>query len=375
MRRIAALTSNPVMIALCHGAGRRRLRLQEDAQQCRRSRPRRRRGDARLGAGLHRQCRRPHLLRYRFLGRSAPTPSRHSAAPGAVAEPVRPTTRSRSKAMPTSAAPASTTWRSAPAAPPPPATIWSAAGVPAKPHEDHLLRQGDAGRRLRRHLLLVAEPPRRHRARRRRQLRRITSGTDPKGGRFGRLFRVAADKQNLAEVSAPAKCEARAMRDPRVSTSQRDPMHFRLFSAARSPPVSLSGTRRSAGERSAPASDQPRRRISLPGVGLSGTLFGRRNDRPVQLAQASDPRVTALEEQVRHFRHDRGAQLPDPADAGADPQDAGRQRVPLPGTREEDAPMPGGRVDSRTRRGSAAAKAPGLAARARLRPPASRTSS
>jgi peptidoglycan-associated lipoprotein len=31
-----------------------------------------------------------------------------------------------------------------------------------QPAEDHLLRQGAPGRRLRRHLLLVAEPPRRH---------------------------------------------------------------------------------------------------------------------------------------------------------------------------------------------------------------------
>ena len=37
-----------------------------------------------------------------------------------------------------------------------------------QPHAHRLLRQGAAGRRLRRHLLLVAEPPRRHGARRRR---------------------------------------------------------------------------------------------------------------------------------------------------------------------------------------------------------------
>ena len=39
-----------------------------------------------------------------------------------------------------------------------------------QPHEDDLLRQGTAGRRLRRHLLLVAEPPRGHDAERRRKL-------------------------------------------------------------------------------------------------------------------------------------------------------------------------------------------------------------
>ena len=43
-------------------------------------------------------------------------------------------------------------------------------GVSSGPPEDDLLRQGTSGRRLRRHLLLVAEPPRCHHAERRRQL-------------------------------------------------------------------------------------------------------------------------------------------------------------------------------------------------------------
>ena len=34
-------------------------------------------------------------------------------------------------------------------------------------------------------------------------------------------------------------------------------------------------------------------------------------------------------------RHDRGTQLPDPADAGTDAEDAGRQRIPLPGDRRQ----------------------------------------
>ena len=42
-----------------------------------------------------------------------------------------------------------------------------AKGVSALADEDDQLRQGAPGRRLRRHLLLVAEPPRRHRAARR----------------------------------------------------------------------------------------------------------------------------------------------------------------------------------------------------------------
>ena len=41
MRRIAALTRNPVDHRAGHGAGDRRLRLEEDAEQRRRSRPRR----------------------------------------------------------------------------------------------------------------------------------------------------------------------------------------------------------------------------------------------------------------------------------------------------------------------------------------------
>ena len=53
------------------------------------------------------------------------------ATPGAVAEPVRATIASPSRVMPTSAARANTIWRSAPAAPPPPATILIGRGVAA----------------------------------------------------------------------------------------------------------------------------------------------------------------------------------------------------------------------------------------------------
>ncbi len=44
------------------------------------------------------------------------------------------------------------------------------AGRCGKSHQDDLLRQGTSGRGLRRHFLLVAEPPRRHHAERRREL-------------------------------------------------------------------------------------------------------------------------------------------------------------------------------------------------------------
>ena len=84
-----------------------------------------------------------------------------------------------------------------------------------QPPEDHLLRQGKAGRGLRRHLLLVAEPPRRHRAQRRRQLSavRLTAQSAhcerrPCGPPFS-LSRAA--KQNLAEVSRPDKSAKRAI--------------------------------------------------------------------------------------------------------------------------------------------------------------------
>ena len=120
--------------------------------------------------------------------------------PGAVAEPVSELRASPSKAMPTNAAPANTTWRSAHAVPQPPATIL-ARGRRRQPHEDDLLRQGKAGRRLRRHFLLVAEPPRRHDAERRRKL--IAKFTfSAKGGLSAAFFVSGNVKQNLDEVSA-----------------------------------------------------------------------------------------------------------------------------------------------------------------------------
>ena len=83
MRRIAALTTNPLVIALVLALAIAGCANKKTPNSAGRSRPRRRRRNAGLGAGLHRQCRRPHLLRHRLLGRSAPTrrqrwPSRRS---------------------------------------------------------------------------------------------------------------------------------------------------------------------------------------------------------------------------------------------------------------------------------------------------------
>ena len=67
MRRFQMIVRNPVARRLCALGCACRLRHQEQrAQQRRRSRAQRR--HARLAAGLYRQCRRPRLLRYRFLG-------------------------------------------------------------------------------------------------------------------------------------------------------------------------------------------------------------------------------------------------------------------------------------------------------------------
>ena len=67
-------------------------------------------------------------------------------------------------------------------------------------------------------------------------------------------------------------------------------------------------------------------------------------------AAADAPRITgARRADPADQRHDRGAQLPGPADAGADAQDAGRQRVPLPGARRRLTGRPGSRPGRRRR--------------------------
>jgi hypothetical protein len=79
------------------------------------------------------------------------------------------TTPSRSKVTPTNAAPANTTWHLAHAVPHPP-RIPLLARYLGLEDQDNLVRQGKAGRRLRRHFLLVAEPPCRHGSRWRRHV-------------------------------------------------------------------------------------------------------------------------------------------------------------------------------------------------------------
>ena len=70
------------------------------------------------------------------------------------------------------------------------------------PHAHDFVRQGTAGRGLRRHFLLVAEPSRGDRAQQRRRLtRKPFDYTDSDGGRFGRRFRCR--RPTLAEVPRP----------------------------------------------------------------------------------------------------------------------------------------------------------------------------
>ena len=168
MRRIAKFATNPVVIALVASLAIAGCASKKTPQQRGRSRPRRRRGDARFGPGLHRQCRRPHLLRHRLLV----DPRRragHSRPPGAVAEQVPPVRRRRRRPCRRARHP-----RIQPGARRPPCRrrprLPGLAGRRRQPRQDHFLRQGTPGRRLRRHLLLVAEPPRRHHAVGRRQL-------------------------------------------------------------------------------------------------------------------------------------------------------------------------------------------------------------
>ena len=114
---------------------------------------------ARQPAGLRGQCRRSGVLRIRFF-RAHAAVDRDAREAGAVAAESTTNTPSRSKAMPTSAARASTTSRSAPGARRRCATIWPRAAISAAAHAHDFLRQGAPGRGVQRHFVLVAEPPR-----------------------------------------------------------------------------------------------------------------------------------------------------------------------------------------------------------------------
>ena len=153
------LTTNPVMIALICGlaitgcASKKTPNSAADlglnGAEC---------GDPGFGPGLHRQCRRPHLLRHRLLGHPRRCAG-HPVAPGRVAEPVselrhrrrRPCRRARHARIQHRA-------RRPPRRRHP--RLPDRQGRAGQPPQDHLLRQGTPGRRVRRHLLLVAEPPR-----------------------------------------------------------------------------------------------------------------------------------------------------------------------------------------------------------------------
>ena len=85
----------------------------------------------------------------------------------------------------------------------------------------------------------------------------------------------------------------------------------------------------------------------LPGISvpLPKGWFGRHNGPGSPAGRAHGASGRPARQRTRGAaaaaeRHDRGVQLPAPADAGADAQDAGRQRVPLPGARRRQARGP-----------------------------------
>ena len=115
--------------------------------------------DTGFAAGLHRQCRRPRLLRDRFLraDRHCPPDARQTGVVAAEIHQLpdhdrRPCRRTRHARIQHRARRTACCGSDA--------NISSARGVPAKRMQHDLLRQGTAGRGLRRHLVLVAEPPR-----------------------------------------------------------------------------------------------------------------------------------------------------------------------------------------------------------------------
>ena len=208
MRRIAALTTQPGHDRAGRGACHRRLRLQEDARTApptsasaarARRRPARRRTSPSMSATASSSTptpRRSAPTRRQTLARQAQWLNQY---PQLRHHRRRPCRRARHPRIQSGA-------RRPPRRRHP--RLPGRPGRSGQPPEDDLLRQGTAGRRLRRHLLLVAEPPRRHRARRRRQL--IADGTsatvrEKAAHRAAFLLVGRACKQNLAEVSQPAK--------------------------------------------------------------------------------------------------------------------------------------------------------------------------
>ena len=298
---------NPLIIALVPDAGDRRLRQQEDAEQRGRSRPRR--GAATPGSAQDFTVNVGDRIFFDTdsLGRSAPT---RKAILGRQAQWLNQYTQLRaspSKAMPTSAARANTTWRSAPAAPPPRATISLRAASPANRMKtisygkERPVAVCDDISCWSQNRRAVTD------ARRRRQLRPNRSHSIVERRPFGRLFRLRRHANKIWPKSRLAlKAETRVCA-PNVPPIVETPMYFRSILSG-TLAICLSGcscpARRPGGRtRRAPERNQPdtaESGLSLPKLGLP-KLFGGR-EKPageVELAQAGDPRITALEEQVR----------------------------------------------------------------------------
>ena len=112
-------------------------------------------------------------------------------------------------------------------------------------------------------------------------------------------------------------------------------MRFRSITGSALVVLLLTGTAAMASDgmaapRSGAHSAAPVRHSGLPGVfeeRCRSAVAARPGGRPAgDRSRRADPQAQ---------RHDRGTEFPGPADAGADAQDAGRQRVPLPGTRRQ----------------------------------------
>ena len=169
--------------------------------------------------------------------------------------------------------------------------------------EDDLLRQGTAGRGVRRHLLLEPEPPRRHRAQRRRQLSAALTASSSEGGREAALFRLRfrsniwANKiwPNSAALIRATAGRASASAIHRNERSNEIPIHHRQ----RARPAAAFGN----GGDDQRGHGLPRAATRTPRLPIEASACpacsSQSDEAPIVLAQASDPRITQLEEEIR----------------------------------------------------------------------------
>ncbi len=175
-----------------------------------------------------------------------------------------------------------------------------ARGIAAIAHPHHLLRQGTAGGGMRRPVLLVAEPPRRDRDPGRRKL---TAGLRrrPRGA-----FRHPGARriQNLAELSRPDRFAMRKRCFPRRGRSGENPMRLTpILGAIALLPVAFSGASGSQDQDVSALVDMGRAQLALRVPQPKIRQPGPRDAvaQPLLVAQdaTADARVTQLEEQVR----------------------------------------------------------------------------